>query len=69
MYIVSISASTWYNGGTPTASNNNQTRMRTKEPLFRASYDNGKTFRKRVSFQLMLLHLEVLDKDLPFNNY
>ena len=48
MYIVSISASTWYNGGTPTASNNNQTRMRTKEPLFRASYDNGKTFRKRV---------------------
>jgi hypothetical protein len=22
--------------------------MRMKEPLFRASYDNGKTFRKRV---------------------
>jgi hypothetical protein len=35
----------WWN---TTASNNNQTRMRMKEPLFRASYDNGKTFRKRV---------------------
>jgi hypothetical protein len=35
----------WWN---TTASNNNQTRMRTKEPLFRAGYDNGKTFRKRV---------------------
>jgi hypothetical protein len=48
MYIVSISASTWYKWWNTTASNNNQTRMRTKEPLFRASYDNGKTFRKRV---------------------